>query len=64
MFNINIDGKNYEFLNSTTIDNKSYVAFFDEDTIYIKEYTFLNDNIIFNDIDDATYEIVRKEFNI
>ena len=38
IFNITIDGKNYNYLDNKTIDNINYVLFEDENARYINEY--------------------------
>lgn len=53
-FDIKIDNKVYEFIDSIILDGKYYVAFMDDEYTYIKEYKFNKDNIELYDINDET----------
>lgn len=56
-FDIVIDGKTYEFIDSIVLDNKYYVAFMDDENTYIKEYK-INNNII--ELFDIGDELAKK----
>lgn len=58
-----IDNKHYSYVGDTKYNNKNYIAFSDENYIYIKEFCFDN-GFIFYDIDDELYNIIRKKMNI
>lgn len=60
LFEIKIDGKTYEFINSITYNGKNYVAYQDNDTIYINEFVINEKDINFLDIDPQTFEEVKK----
>ena len=64
LFNITFDNKNFTYIDSITIDNKNYVAYMDEDNVYISEYIIEKGDITFLDVTDATYDIVLKELNL
>lgn len=64
LFDIKIDNKNFNYIDSIKIDNKNYVAFSDDDNIYVSEYKIINGDIIFDDVDDLTYDKVLKELGI
>ena len=51
-FDIVIDDKIYEFIDSVQLDGKYYVAFMDDDNTYIKEYILNNTGIELFDISD------------
>ncbi|MBP3766257.1 MAG: hypothetical protein J6G98_03665 [Bacilli bacterium] len=51
-FDIIIDNKKYEFIDSILLNNKYYVAFMDDEVTYIKEYKINKRSIELFDIDD------------
>lgn len=57
-FDIIIDNKVYEYIDSILLNDKYYVAFMDDDATYIKEYKIKNNNIELYDIDDDLAETV------
>lgn len=64
LFDIKIDNKKFSYIDSIKIDNKNYVAFSDDDNIYVSEYKIIDGDIIFDDVDDLTYDKVLKELGI
>ena len=58
-----IDNKKYEYVNDIVYNNKNYVAFKDDNYLYIKEFTFDNE-LIFLDINDSLYDTLRKMMNL
>ena len=57
-FDIIIDNKVYEYIDSILLNDKYYVAFMDNDATYIKEYKIKNNNIELYDIDDDLAETI------
>lgn len=64
IFDIILDNKKFSYIDSITIDKHNYVAFMDDDNIFVSEYTIDNGDIIFDDVDDLTYDKVLKELNL
>lgn len=60
LFEIKIGDKSYEFVNSITYNGKNYVAYQDNEQIYISEFIINEENISFSPIDDQTFEEVKK----
>ena len=61
LFDIKIDGKTYEFVNSINYNGKNYVAYEDAEQTYISEFIINDNNISFQPIeDDTVFEEVRK----
>ena len=60
LFEIKIGDKIYEFVNSIHYNGKNYVAFQDDNTVYISEFIINEDNISFTPIDDTTFDEVKK----
>ena len=58
-----IDNKKYEYINDIVYNSKNYVAFKDDNYLYIKEFTFDNE-LIFLDINDSLYDTLRKMMNL
>jgi hypothetical protein len=65
MKDIVIDGKIYEFIDRCTIDNKNYVVFEDDDSVYVCEYV-VNENgeVSFLVIDDALEDKVLETLGL
>ena len=57
-FDIIIDDKVYEYIDSILLNDKYYVAFMDDDATYIKEYKIKNNNIELYDIADNLAETI------
>ena len=57
-FDIIIDDKVYEYIDSILLNDKYYVAFMVDDATYIKEYKIKNNNIELYDIDDDLAETI------
>lgn len=64
LFAFILDDKKYTYIDSVTLNNKHYIAYMDKKNVYISEYTFDNKEIILNDVDDQTYNLVSKELNL
>lgn len=64
LFNIIRDNKKFNYIDSISIDKHNYVAYMDDDNIFVSEYTIVNEDIIFDDVDDITYEKVLKELDL
>lgn len=59
-FEIIIDNKKYEFIDNICYQDKLYVAYEDDNNIYISEYELTDDGIVFNKIDDNTFKLVKE----
>ncbi len=64
LFEINIDNKNYEFVNSINLNGKNYVAYQDNDNIYISEFIIQDDKVDFKEIDEKTFNEVKKALSL
>ncbi|MCR4581587.1 MAG: hypothetical protein K5666_03660 [Bacilli bacterium] len=60
LFEIKIGDKSYEFINSIHYNGKNYVAYKDKKTIYINEFIINEKDINFLEIDEQTFEDVKK----
>lgn len=59
-----VDGKKYQYLKSVVYEGKTYVAFTDEETVFINEYTLTNNKINLNEVEDSIFEKVKKEMGL
>ena len=64
MLDIIVNNKRYQYIQCIKIDNASYIAITDGNSITISEYKMLDDKIQLLPIDDKTFDIVRKEMNL
>ncbi len=64
LFNITFNNKKFTYIDSITYDEKNYVAYMDDDNVYVSEYILKNEDIIFFDVSDATYNHILKELNL
>lgn len=64
MKDIIIDGISYDFIAKTTLDNKDYVVFEDEVSIYVCEYFTKNGEIFFNPIEDELEDKILESLGI
>lgn len=64
MLDIVINNKRYEYIQCVKIDNNSFIAMTDGESIIISQYKMIEDRIHLMPIDDKTFEIVRKEMNL
>ncbi len=58
---IKIDDEHFTYLDSITIEEKNYVAYMDENTIYVSEYLIDEGQVTFKDINDELYKRILKE---
>ena len=61
---IKIDNKNYNLIDSVCIDNKNYMAYEDEEKIYISQYIVENNQIKLLTITEKELERVKMEMNL
>ena len=61
---ITINGKDYNVVGNVEIDNKNYIAYEDEDNIYINAYTFEDDKLNLLEITDEEKDKVIKELDL
>lgn len=64
LFDIIIDNKKYEFVNSIHLNGKNYVAYTDNKNIYISEFVIEEDKVNFIEIDDKTFEEVKEAMSL
>ena len=64
IFDIMIDNNKYEYIDSIKLDNKCYVAYQDNDTIYISEYVVENNQVNFLEIDENTFNKVKEAMSL
>ncbi len=63
-FEIKINGKTYEYIDSKKIDGKFYVLYADENNMFISEYEIIDNNIILKEIDNSLLDKLKEAFNI
>jgi hypothetical protein len=61
---IKIDNKSYNLIDSVCIDNKNYMAYEDEEKIYISQYIVENNQIKLLTITEKELERVKMEMNL
>lgn len=63
-FEIKIDGKTYEYIDSKKIDGKFYVLYADENSMYISEYEIVDNKIILKEVDNSLLDKLKEAFKI
>jgi len=63
-FEINIDGKKYEYITSKNIDGVNYLAYADEDNIYVAKYSIVGKQIKLTPISEETLQKIKGELNL
>ena len=61
---IKIDNRSYNLIDSVCIDNKNYMAYEDEEKIYISQYIVDNNQIKLLTITEEELERVKMEMNL
>ena len=65
LFEIKIDDKSYDLIDTIKLNDKNYVAYKDsENNIYISEFINKNNSISFLEIDEETINKVRMAMQI
>ncbi|MBQ7239966.1 MAG: DUF1292 domain-containing protein [Bacilli bacterium] len=65
LFEIKIDDKSYDFIDTIKLNDKNYVAYKDsQNNIYISEFINKNNSISFLEIDEETINKVRMAMQI
>lgn len=64
IFDIKIDDKNYKFIDSINLNGKNYIAFEDDENVYIKEYSIEEDEVVFTPIDDNELNTVKEAMGL
>lgn len=54
----------FTYVDSINYKGKNYVAYMDEENLYISEYTIEGEELILDDISDELYETLLKEMKI
>ncbi len=60
MLDIVIDNKNYTYLTSVKIDDNCFIAYSDGITTFISGFHYEEDQLILEEIDDATFLEVKE----
>ena len=63
-FSIVIDGKTYEYITSKKIDGVDYVAYADEQNIYIAKYKIIDNQISLEPVEEDKINLVKEAMNI
>lgn len=63
-FEINIDGKKYEFITSKKIDGVDYVAYADSENIYIAKYSIVGNQIKLTPISEDILPKLKEELGL
>lgn len=64
MLDITIDNKKYEYITQINYNGKDYVAYADDDNIFISEYILDNDKVTLKEIDSNLLDIIAKEMGL
>lgn len=65
LFEIKIDDKSYDLIDTVKLNDKNYIAYKDsENNIYISEFINKNNSISFLEIDEETINKVRMAMQI
>ena len=59
-----INDKKYKLVKVLNIDNKNYIAYEDEESIYVNEYIFEDNQMKLNEISNQEFDKVVKELNL
>lgn len=60
MLSIVIDNQTFTYVNSARIDDKSYIAYTDGNTVFISAFHYEEDIMIIEDIDEKTLLEVKE----
>ncbi len=60
MLDIIINNKKFKYINSLKIDDKSFIAYSDEENIYISSFHYENGIMIVEEIDQETLLEVKE----
>jgi len=63
-FTINIDGKEFEYITSKKINKKNYVAYADNDNIYIAEFIIKDGNMKLMPIEEEIVNEIKEALEI
>ena len=63
-FEIIIDNKSYEYIDSKVVDGKNYVLYADENNLYISEYEIIDKTINLKEVSDELLPLLKEAFNI
>ena len=59
-----IDNKKYEYVNKLIYNDKLYIAYMDDNSVYISEITYENDEVFFNPVNEELLPILKREFKL
>ena len=63
-FDIIINGKKFEYITSKKIDGVNYVAYADENNIYISKFTISNNQINLEPINEELIDSIKEVMNL
>lgn len=64
LFPINLNGTDYEVIDTIKLNNKNYIAYTDYTCIFINEFVIENNRMNLLKIDEKVFEEVRKVMNL
>lgn len=63
-FEIIIDNKSYEYIDSKVVNNKNYVLYADDNNLYISEYEIINNTINLKEVSEDLLPLLKEVFEI
>lgn len=63
-FEINIDGKKFEYITSKEVDGINYVAYADDENIYIAKYSVIGNQIKLTPISEDILPKIKEELGL
>lgn len=64
MLDITIDNIKYEYITQIKYNGKDYVAYADNDNIFISEYTLDDNKVTLKEVDSDLIDIIAKEMGL
>ena len=63
-FEIKIDNKVYEYIDSKVINNRNFVLYADDENLYISEYEVVDNSMTLKEVEEESLPILKEAFNI
>ncbi len=63
-FEIKIDGKSYEYIDSKVINDKNYVLYADDNNLYISEFEVVDNVMTLKEVSDDLLPILKEAFKV
>lgn len=64
IFQMISENEKFSYVDSIKYNGKNYVAYMDDENLYISEYTIENNELILDDISDELYATLLKEMKL